>query len=431
MGDGRYIRPIYSNANAARKEPAFYQGATFVNKPNFFQMTYGSIHLLLQVPLLTHRSDPIRHSARRKLSSPSYSLQSVARLDGLIKERGEALSRRLLQGTSSSPAGTANAYEACGLFSFEVICKAAFAKEFTNEQEAVQLMKAMDGSALTFIFNSLMPFIKHTNLGSLFPGPFGDCYRSPDEWRVKSRKMVDHFLQHKMDDKYLLTPLVKGVDQFLGRKLTHEELVEEAMGYMIAGSGTTSTTLTYLLYALSRPENTQVQRRLHDEIMALPADDITEVRRNPYVNAVIKETFRLHPTIIPTLPRVLTEPLQLEKFLLPAGTVVGMQNFIHHRDAAVFPEPENFLPERWLQSSEAMDASLTPFGIGKRNCIGQNLAWQEIYWAISCIVRAGLELKLGAEMQAADMHMDDRFNIAPHGRKLMLEVTRKAPKASI
>ena len=282
----------------------------------------------------------------------------------------------------------------------------------------------MDGSALTLIFNNSLPFLTSTGLGAKLPGFFGDCYRQRKYWDVKSREMVDHFLQHSTtDDKFLLTPLIKGVDSFLGRKLSTEELVEEAMGYMFAGSGTTSTTLTYLLYALARPENVNIQRRLRDEINGLP-DEVVALRNNPYLNAVIKETFRLFPTIMSTLPRVIEEPLQVGSYALPTGTIVGMLNYVHHRNSVVFPDPDCFKPDRWLKSDEAMEASLTPFSIGRRGCIGQNLAWEELYIAVNVLMRSGVELKLGQEMRPWEMEMEDRFNIAPKGRRLMLEVLR-------
>lgn len=384
-------------------------------------------------------SNPTEHAARRKLSSPPYSLQSVSRLDGLIREKAEALARRLVMKASTSDTGTVNAYELCGLYSFEVVCKAGFAKEFQDasvddDDDAARLLKAMDGSALTLIYDNALPLLTSTGLGLKLPGFVGTCYRQREYWREKSREMVDHFLKNaKADEKYLLSPLANGVDGFLGRKLSHEELVEEAMGYMFAGSGTTSSTLTYLLYAISRPQTMHIQARLRDEIASLPVvdgvSDVSAVRQNAYVNAVIREVMRLYPTIVSTLPRVLLEPMQIDKYTLPAGTVVGMQNWIHHRDPAVFPEPDKFIPERWLRSNDAMDASLTPFSIGRRNCIGQNLAWQELYWAVLSIMRARLETKVSAEMQDWEMEMEDRFNIAPRGRRLMLEVTRLAPTA--
>jgi cytochrome P450 len=239
--------------------------------------------------------------------------------------------------------------------------------------------------------------------------------------------MVDHLIRvtangAESTEKNLLAPLLNGVDSFLGRRLIKDELVEEAMGIMFAGSGTTSTTLTYLLYAISRPENAVVQARLREEVLSLPADDTFALRNSLYINAVIKETFRLYPTIISTLPRIVTEAFQVDNITLPAGTVVGMQNYIHHRDPSIFPRPHDFRPERWLQSTKEMDLSLTPFSLGRRNCIGQNLAWEELYLAVDAVMRGGFTLLVSKEMKNGDMEMEDRFNIAPRARRLLLEV---------
>jgi cytochrome P450 len=247
-------------------------------------------------------------------------------------------------------------------------------------------------------------------------------------WEEQSREMVDHLIKAtssgaESTEKNLLAPLLSSIDSFLGRKLTNEELVEEAMGIMFAGSGTTSTTLTYLLYALSCPENSTVQARLREEILSLPVGDTLALRNCAYINAVIKETFRRYPTIISTLPRIVNEPFQMESITLPAGTVVGMQNYVHHHDSDIFPQPFAFRPERWLQSTKEMELSLTPFSLGRRNCIGQNLAWEELYLAVDAVMRTGYTLRLSKEMKFGEMEMEDRFNIAPLGRRLMLEVT--------
>ncbi|KAK2686950.1 hypothetical protein QWA68_014116 [Fusarium oxysporum] len=406
ISNWRHLRTIYLNTKGMIKNPDFYEAATFVGKDNIFQMINVQ-----------------QHAARRKMSSPPYSLQSVALLDPLIKGNAQRLAQRLRSGTSSP----VDAYTLCGLFSLEVICQAGFAKDFSNDingAAALKLLQAMDGSALTLLFDGALPFVARFDIGTKLPGAIGDSYRKRDYWREKSYEMVDHFLEKSTDDeKYLLTPLATGVDGYLGRKLTHEELVEEAMGYMFAGSGTTSSTLTYLLYELSKPENAAIQERLRTEVLAIPDDDIVAIRNNAYINAIIKETFRAHPTIISTLPRLLTEPMTLGRYTLPSGTVVGMQNWLHHHDASVFPDPERFIPERWLAETPEMKSALTPFSLGKRNCIGQNLAWQELYWAVSEVMRSGVRFRVAEEMKDWEMEMEDRFNIAPRGRRLMLTVS--------
>lgn len=108
-------RPLYANRSTHTKEPVLYGAATFVGKNNIFEMTNMQ-----------------QHSARRRLSANVYSLKSIARLDPLIRETAHRLAHRLLSGASTSPAGTVDAFEACGLYSLEVICAAGFAKRFNN-----------------------------------------------------------------------------------------------------------------------------------------------------------------------------------------------------------------------------------------------------------------------------------------------------------
>lgn len=71
-----------------------------------------------------------------------------------------------------------------------------------------------------------------------------------------------------------------------------------------------------------------------------------------------------------------------------------------------------------------MESSLLHLRISSRNCIGQNLAWEELYWAIDFIVRSGLILELGSEMRPWEMNKQDRLNVAPRGRRLMLSVSK-------
>jgi cytochrome P450 len=112
--------------------------------------------------------------------------------------------------------------------------------------------------------------------------------------------------------RFIATSLLLNEDTFLGRQLSEDEAVEEAMGITFAGSGTTSTTLLYLLYNRSRPENLQFQLKLREERRSV-GESLNEVKDLTYLNAVIKETMRLNSTIISTLPRVLEVPIIVPK----------------------------------------------------------------------------------------------------------------------
>lgn len=69
-----------------------------------------------------------------------------------------------------------------------------------------------------------------------------------------------------------------------------------------------------------------------------------------------------------------------------------------------------------------MEVSLTPFSLGRRNCIGQNQAWEELYLAVDLVMRTPFTFLLRKEVQSKVMDMGDRFNIAPKARLLMLEM---------
>ncbi|KAH6983990.1 cytochrome P450 [Ilyonectria destructans] len=138
-----------------------------------------------------------------------------------------------------------------------------------------------------------------------------------------------------------------------------------------------------------------------------------------YLTAVIKETYRRFPAITSTLPRILGQPLEVidTGMTLPPGTVVGMQNWVHHRDS------------RWIEGHEMSkgvnlqdaNATLTPYSGGSRNCLGQTLAKTELYLAAPRIVRR-LDFSLSNQMKEDDMHMRDLWAVQPKGRRLFLDI---------
>jgi cytochrome P450 len=348
IADPAHYRTIYSNPKTSHKDPSFYGAATFTGPDNIFQMVNRE-----------------QHAARRKLVAAPYSLQSMHKLEHIIRDKSRLLADRFLSDAAASKRGTVDAYELCALFSFELVCAAGFAKDFGSRSSALSVLKAMETSGPRLIFNAIFPPLKDASWNTKVPGRIGAVYRAHNYWHECSRQMVREYLDRKDSEDiqdFLLAPFRDGVDGWLGRQLSEAEFVEEAMGIMLAGSGTTSSTLTYFLYVISLPRNQHVQERLREEVMRVSdTNNLAELREAPYLNAVIKETMRLYPTIISTLPRIVDQPIYIDGTELPPGVVVGMQNYVHHRDPVVFPDPESFIPERWLESPEleAMETALS------------------------------------------------------------------------
>lgn len=317
----------------------------------------------------------------------------------------------------------------CKLFSLEVICKAAFNKDISvpSTEHAFTFLQALEDTPTVLIMASVFPFLRTwKRLGECIPGMVGHAFRQSRRYERFTRSLFHDFRQESKTDnteRFMATPLLRSEDAYLGRRLTEDEAIEEAMGLAFAGSGTTSSSLLYLFYVLSKPQNRHIQLKLRGELQTV-GRKLAEVKDLPYLNAVIKETMRLYPTIISTLPRVLDVSLESGDIELPAGTVVGMQNYVHHRSSLVYDEPNAFIPERWLDQSPSSDLekAFTPFSLGPRNCIGQNLARAELLLATSLVFRR-LDLRLNEAMTETDMDMEDRFAVSPKGRRLLLDVS--------
>lgn len=171
---------------------------------------------------------------------------------------------------------------------------------------------------------------------------------------------------------------------------------------LLAGADTTAITLRAIFYYLLR--NPAAYRTLTSELDAAGLPEPIAYKQTeslPYFNAVVKEAMRLHPGIGVLLERVVPDAgLALPTGeQVPAGTIVGVNPWVIHRDVATFgPDADAFRPERWLQGagesaeafearSKAMkDADLT-FGAGNRVCIGRWLALMEVYKIVPTLLR--------------------------------------------
>ena len=159
-----------------------------------------------------------------------------------------------------------------------------------------------------------------------------------------------------------------------GSSLTDHELRDELVTMLTAGHETTATALSWAFELLF--ESPDVYARLVD---AVDRGD------RAYVDAVSQESLRLRP-VIPMAARKLKRPLRLGGLSLPAGTVVAPSIHNTHRRADIYPEPERFLPERFLDRKPGTYTWI-PFGGGVRRCIGAALAQTEMRVVLTEVLR--------------------------------------------
>ncbi|KAK6849985.1 cytochrome P450 [Apiospora arundinis] len=180
---------------------------------------------------------------------------------------------------------------------------------------------------------------------------------------------------------------------------TEARLAADGFSLTGAGAETTANMLTCAtFFLLSHPDK---RARLEQELARAGVDpegrelSWAALEQIPYLYGFVQETLRMAHGLSSRLARVArTEDLVYrgEGFdcVIPRGTPIGMSAFITHRDAGVFPDPEEFRPERWVtaegERNTALDKYLLSFSKGSRICLGMNLAICELYLTIAAIV---------------------------------------------
>ena len=173
-------------------------------------------------------------------------------------------------------------------------------------------------------------------------------------------------------------------------EMNDNAVLSMATSNIFAGSDTIAISLRSIIYYLLK--NPECKKRFIEEIdeykrQGKLSDPIKleEANGMPYLQACRYEGLRLHPAVGMSLPRVVPPGgIEIDGKYLPAGTIVGVNPWVVHRDQGVFGDDvESFRPERWLEKDRAdMDRFFFAFGSGARMCLGRNISWFEM----SCLV---------------------------------------------
>ena len=206
------------------------------------------------------------------------------------------------------------------------------------------------------------------------------------------RRLAAEILQACRDDPTRDAPLVRAMiaatDPATGRSLTDDEICNELVVFMSAGHDTTATTLTYALWALGRHPDMQGKVRAETDAIGdqeLTADDVPRLR---YTVQVLHEALRLCPPA-PSIPRLITRDIEVDGYLVKAGTMCTVGVYAMHRDPDLWEDPLRFDPERFTpENTTGRDRwQYLPFSAGPRTCIGDHFAMLEATLALATIIR--------------------------------------------
>ncbi|MBH8564773.1 cytochrome P450 [Nostoc sp. CENA67] len=198
-----------------------------------------------------------------------------------------------------------------------------------------------------------------------------------------------------------------------GQPMSDAELRDELMTMLVAGHETTASALTWAFYWLDQlPE---VREKFLKELDSLGVNpEPSSIAKLPYLTAVCQETLRLYPIAMSAFFRVVKSPIEIMGYKLPVGTAIIPSIYLAHHREEVFPNSQQFKPERFLER-QFSPYEYFPFGGGNRRCIGLAFAQYEMKVALATIlsqyqvsllnqrpvrpVRRGLTLAAPARMQ--------------------------------
>lgn len=184
--------------------------------------------------------------------------------------------------------------------------------------------------------------------------------------------------------------------------MTDAQVLASCTSMILAGSETTAISLSSVFYNLMK--HPRVYEKLMKELDENASNGTIKERSNrkvswsesqklPYLDAVIQESFRVHPAAGLILERVVPpQGIEVCGEHIPGGVIVGCNAWVLHRRPEIFGEDvDTFRPERWLEASPAqqkeMKATMFQFGAGARTCIGKNISLLEMYKLVPTFLR--------------------------------------------
>ncbi|WP_299488474.1 cytochrome P450 [Acaryochloris sp. IP29b_bin.137] len=199
---------------------------------------------------------------------------------------------------------------------------------------------------------------------------------------LRVRSQLDHLIyqqiaEHRNQSELgtdILSLMLATQDE-AGNPMTDLELRDELVTLLLAGHETTASALAWALFWIHfLPE---VREKLIAELATVDLNDAKGIQRLPYLNAVCSETLRIYPIAPITSPRTTRRSLSLMGYNLPVGSTVAPCIYLTHRRPELYPNPQAFQPERFLDRQFSPYEYL-PFGGSNRRCLGMTFALFEM-----------------------------------------------------
>lgn len=199
--------------------------------------------------------------------------------------------------------------------------------------------------------------------------------------------LIEERMRSGIDGDDLLSMLLQHQFVEANREQAIRQVRDECLTILLAGHETIANALTYTLLLLAQdPEHADGIRTEVSRVAGAKDLRAEDYEHLTFTRCVLSESMRLYPPVW-VLGRAIKEPCSIGQYSAPRGSILFASQYLLHRDARFFPDPDAFHPDRFLGSGKAHPFAYFPFGIGPRRCIGEGFSLMEGVLALGTIFR--------------------------------------------
>jgi cytochrome P450 len=347
-----------------------------------------------------------RHAMKRRMVAHGFSAQSLVAFEPYVDLTIDKFRRRM-----DDFADTKQPFEIYfwfELFTMDTMGELALGNTFGTLEagKPARYSVLVEQSQRFANFSGLLPFGRYNvKILSWIPTEnIQKLYRARLEYLEYARKALERRFQ---DDRQQMTPsgkprqdimqrFIEARDPETGRQMDFNELRAETSSLMVAGASTGSVTMNWMIYYLCK--NPDIKARIVAELESMFPENLDANKPLPFTTLnkislleyAMVESLRLHPPIGYATPRdTPSHGAVICGVYIPGGVSVGVPASTIGRDPTVYPNPDKWDPDRWLNPKADMSIMKTcylGFGHGSRQCIGRNVATQFIMKLVATLL---------------------------------------------
>ncbi|KAK2971479.1 hypothetical protein RJ640_020885 [Escallonia rubra] len=328
----------------------------------------------------------------------------------------------------STSSKLANLNEIATALTLNSTCRVAFSKRYDDEgyesHRFHSLLREIQGLWATFFVSDYFPMVGWLDK---FTGSCARLERQFKNMDLFYQDLIDEHLDPKRSNStgedfvdILLRLRKDGLSSF---NLTLDHIKALLMDVLVGGTDALSATVVWTMTELIK--NPVVMKKVQEEVRALVGEkgrvDEDDLQELLYLKAVIKEAMRLHPPAPLLIPRETMDRCVIEGYEIQPKTLVYVNVWAIGRDPESWETPEEFSPERFLDSTidyKGQDFEFLPFGGGRRGCPGISMGAATVELALANLLYS-LDWELPSGMKKEDVDSDTTQGLAMHKKNAL------------